>query len=109
MPRRPTLPCKEQPCFPACRAWNEAGENQHLLRSLRDCRAGRDAASAGCCAALDQPGRLAQVGQEIAEHRLWPGHQQGPVEHRPAQYGGAGQYNLLNDRDFVAASIKYSF
>ena len=25
------------------------------------------------------------------------------------QYGGAGQYNLLNDRDFVAASIKYSF
>ena len=25
------------------------------------------------------------------------------------QYGGAGQYNLLNDRDFVAASIKFSF
>ena len=25
------------------------------------------------------------------------------------QYGGAGGYNLLNDRDFVAASIKYSF
>ncbi|MBV9345746.1 MAG: DUF1302 domain-containing protein [Gammaproteobacteria bacterium] len=25
------------------------------------------------------------------------------------QYGGAGQYNLLRDRDFVAASIKYSF
>jgi uncharacterized protein DUF1302 len=25
------------------------------------------------------------------------------------QYGGAGQYNLVNDRDFVAASIKYSF
>ena len=25
------------------------------------------------------------------------------------QFGGAGQYNLLNDRDFVAASIKYSF
>jgi len=25
------------------------------------------------------------------------------------QYGGAGQYNLANDRDFVAASIKYSF
>ncbi len=25
------------------------------------------------------------------------------------QYGGAGQYNLLNDRDFVTASIKYSF
>lgn len=24
-------------------------------------------------------------------------------------YGGAGQYNLLNDRDFVAASAKYSF
>jgi hypothetical protein len=24
-------------------------------------------------------------------------------------YGGAGQYNLLNDRDFVAASVKYSF
>ncbi len=24
-------------------------------------------------------------------------------------YGGAGQYNLLNDRDFVAASIKVSF
>ena len=24
-------------------------------------------------------------------------------------YGGAGQYNLLNDRDFIAASIKYSF
>jgi hypothetical protein len=25
------------------------------------------------------------------------------------QYGGAGLYNLLNDRDFVAASVKYSF
>jgi hypothetical protein len=25
------------------------------------------------------------------------------------QFGGAGRYNLLNDRDFVAASIKYSF
>jgi hypothetical protein len=25
------------------------------------------------------------------------------------QYGGAGLYNLLNDRDFVEASIKYSF
>ncbi len=25
------------------------------------------------------------------------------------QFGGAGQYNLVNDRDFVAASIKYSF
>jgi hypothetical protein len=25
------------------------------------------------------------------------------------QFGGAGQYNLLNDRNFVAASIKYSF
>jgi hypothetical protein len=25
------------------------------------------------------------------------------------QYGGAGQYNLLNDRDFIAASLKYSF
>jgi hypothetical protein len=24
-------------------------------------------------------------------------------------YAGAGQYNLLNDRDFVAASVKYSF
>jgi hypothetical protein len=24
-------------------------------------------------------------------------------------FGGAGQYNLLNDRDFVSASIKYSF
>jgi hypothetical protein len=24
-------------------------------------------------------------------------------------YGGAGQYNLLNDRSFVAASIKFSF
>jgi hypothetical protein len=25
------------------------------------------------------------------------------------QYGGAGRYNLLNDRDFVAATVKYSF
>jgi hypothetical protein len=25
------------------------------------------------------------------------------------QYGGAGQYNLVKDRNFVAASIKYSF
>jgi hypothetical protein len=25
------------------------------------------------------------------------------------QFGGAGLYNVLNDRDFVAASIKYSF
>ena len=25
------------------------------------------------------------------------------------RYGGAGQYNLLNDRDFIAASIKFSF
>jgi hypothetical protein len=25
------------------------------------------------------------------------------------QYGGAGAYNLLNDRDFVAASVKFSF
>jgi hypothetical protein len=25
------------------------------------------------------------------------------------QYGGAGQYNLLNDRNFVAASVKLSF
>jgi hypothetical protein len=24
-------------------------------------------------------------------------------------YGGAGQYNLLNDRDFISASVKYSF
>jgi len=26
-----------------------------------------------------------------------------------ANYGGGGQYNLLRDRDFVAATIKYSF
>jgi len=25
------------------------------------------------------------------------------------QYGGASQYNLLNDRDFISATIKYSF
>jgi hypothetical protein len=25
------------------------------------------------------------------------------------QYGGAGQYNLVNDRDFVTANVKYSF
>ncbi len=25
------------------------------------------------------------------------------------RYGGAGRYNLINDRDFVAANIKYSF
>ncbi len=25
------------------------------------------------------------------------------------QFGGAGRFNLLNDRDFVAASVKYSF
>ena len=25
------------------------------------------------------------------------------------RYGGAGQYNLLNDRNFIAASIKFSF
>jgi hypothetical protein len=24
-------------------------------------------------------------------------------------FGGAGQYNLLNDRDFISASVKYSF
>ena len=24
-------------------------------------------------------------------------------------YGGAGQYNLLGDRDFLAASVKFSF
>jgi hypothetical protein len=24
-------------------------------------------------------------------------------------FGGAGQYNLLNDRDFISASIKFSF
>jgi hypothetical protein len=24
-------------------------------------------------------------------------------------YAGAGQYNLLNDRDFIAASVKFSF
>ena len=26
-----------------------------------------------------------------------------------ANFGGAGQYNLLRDRDFIAASLKYSF
>jgi Protein of unknown function (DUF1302) len=26
-----------------------------------------------------------------------------------SNYGGAGQYNLLNDRDFIAASVKVSF
>lgn len=25
------------------------------------------------------------------------------------QFGGAGRYNLINDRDFVAASVKYAF
>lgn len=25
------------------------------------------------------------------------------------RYGGAGRYNLINDRDFIAASVKYSF
>jgi hypothetical protein len=25
------------------------------------------------------------------------------------QFGGAGRFNDLNDRDFVAASVKYSF
>jgi hypothetical protein len=25
------------------------------------------------------------------------------------KFGGAGQYNDINDRDFVAANIKYSF
>ena len=25
------------------------------------------------------------------------------------QYGGAGQYNLVNDRDFITANVKYSF
>ena len=24
-------------------------------------------------------------------------------------YSGAGRYNLINDRDFIAANIKYSF
>ena len=26
-----------------------------------------------------------------------------------ASYGGAGRFNLLNDRDFIAATVKYSF
>jgi hypothetical protein len=25
------------------------------------------------------------------------------------QYAGAGRYNLINDRDFAAANVKYSF
>jgi hypothetical protein len=25
------------------------------------------------------------------------------------RFGGAGRYNLLTDRDFIAASVKYSF
>lgn len=36
-------------------------------------------------------------------------HQKWELDVSYTTYGGAGQYNLLTDRDFIAASIKYSF
>ncbi len=36
-------------------------------------------------------------------------HQKWDFDVSYTQFGGAGQYNLLNDRDFIEASIKYSF
>jgi hypothetical protein len=36
-------------------------------------------------------------------------HQRWDFDVSYTQYGGASHYNLLNDRDFIAASIKYSF
>jgi hypothetical protein len=50
--------------------------------------AGRIAATAGLTASL---------------HNTWE------LDVSYTNYGGAGQYNLLNDRDFIAASVKVSF
>jgi hypothetical protein len=51
-------------------------------------RAGRIAATMGLTASL---------------HNTWE------LDVSYTNYGGAGQYNLLNDRDFIAASVKVSF
>jgi hypothetical protein len=43
------------------------------------------------------------VGMSVSLQSKW----EATVDY--TNFGGAGQYNLLNDRDFVSASIKYSF
>jgi hypothetical protein len=43
------------------------------------------------------------VGLGASLHNRWE------LDVSYTQYGGEGQYNLLNDRDFIAASIKVSF
>jgi hypothetical protein len=49
-------------------------------------------------------GRIgATVGLTASLHNMWE------LDVSYTNYGGAGQYNPLNDRDFIAASIKVSF
>ena len=43
------------------------------------------------------------VGLTATTHQRWE------LDVSYTNYGGAGQYNLLNDRDFIAASVKFSF
>jgi hypothetical protein len=49
-------------------------------------------------------GRIgATVGLTASLHNTWE------FDVSYTNYGGAGQYNMLNDRDFIAASVKVSF
>ena len=43
------------------------------------------------------------VGLTATTHQRWE------LDVSYTNYGGEGQYNLVNDRDFIAASIKFSF
>ena len=45
----------------------------------------------------------ATVGLTATTHQRWE------LDVSYTNYGGARQYNLLNDRDFIAASVKFSF
>ena len=45
----------------------------------------------------------ATVGLTATTHQRWE------LDVSYTDYGGAHQYNLLNDRDFIAASVKFSF
>jgi hypothetical protein len=45
----------------------------------------------------------ATVGLTATIHNRWE------LDVAYTDYSGAGQYNLLNDRDFIAASVKFSF
>ena len=66
--------------------------------------------SSGCDRSFARPRRCLSRGQLRVHRRVTLStRQRWEFDVAYSHFGGAGEYNLLNDRDFVAASVKVSF